>query len=147
MKTFVPKVINWSERRWYIIDAAWKKPWKIATVVASILRWKNKPSFTRHMDGWDYVIITNCEVIKMSDKKKDEVKYYRHSRYAKDWLKVETAKQKLEKDPQFILWHAIKWMIPNNKLKTDMVKRLKLFVWNEHDHQSQNPETIIIDNN
>ncbi len=146
MKTFVPKVINWSERKWYILDATWKKPWKIAAVVANILRWKNKTSFTHHIDNWDYVIITNCESIAISEKKKEEKKYYRHSRYAKDWLKVVTAKQKLEKDPEFVLWHTIKWMIPNNKLKTEMIKRLKLFVWNDHDHISQNPEIININN-
>ena len=144
MKTYVPKTQQWDERKWFIVDATWKKPWKIACVIANTLRGKNKSTFTPFLDTWDYVIVINCEKIAITEKKLDEKKYYRHSRYAKDWLKTETAKQKMEKDPIFVLKHAIKWMIPRNKLKSEIINRLKLFVWSEYNHKAQNPQILEI---
>lgn len=144
MKTFVPKIIKWDERKWFLVDAKWKNVWRIATTIANVLRGKNKPTFTPHLDTWDYVIVINCDKINISEKKLNEKKYYRHSEYAKDWLKTETARQKLEKDPTFIIKNAVRWMIPRNRLKDDIANRLKLFVWNEHNHIAQQPQILEI---
>lgn len=142
MKTYLPK--DNVAKKWYAIDAQWKTLWKIATTVANILRWKSKPTFTPHMDTWDYVVITNCDKFVVTWNKMQDKKYYRHSRYAKDGLKEITAEKMMDKNPKFILQNAVAWMIPNNKLKKWMLMRLKLFVWDVHDHEAQKPVEISI---
>lgn len=142
MKTYLPKINE--EKKWYLLDANWLTLWKIATKVADILRWKYKPTFTPHMDTWDFVVITNANKFVLTWNKMQDKKYYRHSRYAKDGLKTITAEKVLEKDPTFMLNNAVAWMIPNNKLKKWMLMRLKLYVWDEHEHNAQKPEILSI---
>ena len=142
MKTFIPQQLQENQRKWFLIDANWKTLWKISTLAANLLRWKLKSDFTSFFDMWDNVIVINCDKFKLTWNKLKDKKYYRHSRYAKDWLKTQTAEDKMEKDPSFVLKNSIAWMVPSNKLKKDVLKRLKLFVWDDHNHEAQQPEKV-----
>lgn len=141
MKTFLPRDYE-IERNWYHIDATWLTLWKLAVLAANIIRWKNKPYFYPSVDVWDYLIVTNCDKFVVTWNKMLDKKYYSHSRRVKDWLKTFTLKEKMEKDPKFAIREAIYWMLPKNSLKQDMIIRLKLFVWAEHNHQAQTPIVI-----
>jgi len=142
MKTYIPKKTE--NRKWHILDAKWLVLWKIATKVATILRWKDKATYAPHMDNGDFVIITNCDKFILTWNKMQDKKYYRHSQYAKNGLKTITAEKVMEKDPTFVLNNAVAWMISNNKLKKWMLMRLKLYAWEDHEHGAQKPETLSI---
>ncbi len=142
MKTFLPKQLNKADRKWYHIDANGLLLWELSVKVANLLRWRNRPDYTPFIDNWAYVVITNCDKFKVTWNKLDDKIYYRHSKYAKDWLKKESLKEKLEKDPDFAIRYSIMWMIPRNKLKKNYEERLKLFTWDTHTHIAQKPEEI-----
>lgn len=142
MKTYLSKQAKWQERKWYLIDAKDKILWRLAVKIADLLRWKTSPDFVNFIDNWAYVVVTNCDKISLTWNKADTKMYYRHSKYAKDWLKVQNASDKLTKQPEFVLRHAVLWMIPANKLRKDVIERLKLFTWEDHSHVAQQPEII-----
>ena len=142
MKTFIAK--NIENKKWYVIDAQWITLWKIAAKIAPILRWKDKPNFSPHMDNGAFVVITNCDKFILTWNKMQAKNYYSHSRYAKDGLKTIPAERMIVKDPTFMMQHAIAWMIPNNKLKKLILMKLKLFAWDTHTHEAQKPEALII---
>lgn len=144
MKTYLPKQVKWNERKWYIIDAKDKVLWRLATTISNLLRWRNSPSFVNFLDNWAYVVVTNCDKIVLTWNKLNSKMYYRHSRYAKDWLKEENASNKLTRQPDFVLHHAVKWMMTNNKLKKIIIERLKLFTWDDHTHTAQQPEIVTL---
>jgi large subunit ribosomal protein L13 len=141
MKTITPSQIMANERKWYIIDAKDKTLWRLATQLATILKWKNKVSFVPHLDNWDYVIVTNCDKFKVTGNKKQNKLYYRHTGYL-GGLKEISLGDLLIKKPAKPLEFAIKWMLPKNKLRAGMLERLKLFVWDEHTYTAQKPELI-----
>lgn len=143
MKTFVPKKAE-GERKWYLVDANGKTLGRIATEIAKVLRGKNKPEFTPHLDLGDGVVVINAEKINLSTQAKwDQKKYYSHSGYVGN-LKEISAKKLLEKKPTEILRQAVVGMIPKNKLKADMTKRLRIFSGAEHTLQSQKPEALTL---
>ena len=128
-------------RNWYEIDAEGKILGKVAAEIAVRLMGKNKPSYTPHVDGGDFVVVTNAEKIAVTGKKLTDKKYYRHSGYP-GGLKVRNLQEMLEKQPTEVIRKAVERMLPKNKLGSQMIGRLKVFVGNEHVHSAQKPERI-----
>ncbi len=141
MKTITTKQLKWDERKWFIIDAKGQTLGRLATKIATILRGKNKVSFAPHLDNGDYVIVTNCDKFEVTWKKLTDKMYYRHSGYL-GGLKEMNLETLLEKKPTKALEKAVSGMLPKNKLRKEMLSRLKLFTWDEHTFTSQKPELI-----
>ena len=132
------------KRDWYIIDAEGKTLGRVATKAAHILRGKNKPTFTPHIDCGDNVIIVNASKVVLTGNKLEDKKYYNHSGYP-GGLRERTAKVMLEKYPEEMLERAIKGMLPHNRLGRQMSKKLFVYAGSEHKHQAQKPIAIEID--
>lgn len=141
MKTIMPKQINGSERKWYVVDAEGQTLGRLATMVAVMLKGKNKPTFAPHVDNWDYVIVINADKFKVTGNKLEDKSYYRHTWYL-GWLKEISLWDLLEKKPLKAMEFAVSGMLPKNKLRKQMISRLKLFVWAEHSFVAQKPEVI-----
>ncbi len=140
MKTFMasPATID---RKWYVVDAADMTLGRMASEVAKVLRGKNKPIFTPHMDTGDYVIIINAEKIKVTGKKMDQKIYYRHSDYV-GGMKETKLKDKLAKKPEEVIELAVKGMLPKGPLGRQMYKKLFVYAGPEHKHAAQKPEVL-----
>lgn len=132
-----------AEHKWYIIDAENQVTGRLCAEIASILRGKNKPSFTPHADTGDYVIVINVEKIRFTGKKWDLKEYKHHSHYS-GGLKVMTADEMLQKHPERIVEIAVKGMLPKNKLGRAMYKKLFVYKGSEHPHGAQKPEIITL---
>lgn len=141
MKTITPTQLTGAERKWYVIDAQDQTLWRLATKIAVILKGKNKASFASHIDNGDYVIVTNCDKFAVTGKKLTDKIYYRHSGYL-GGLKEISLEDLLEKKPTKALELAVSGMLPKNKLRKEMLSRLKLFTWVEHTYVAQKPELI-----
>ncbi|OIP81617.1 50S ribosomal protein L13 [Candidatus Peregrinibacteria bacterium CG22_combo_CG10-13_8_21_14_all_44_10] len=142
MKTFSPKLEEVDKnRKWYLVDAKDKTLGRIATKIAVILRGKNKPTFSPHIDCGDHVIVINADQIRLSGQKWEQKKYYTHSGYP-GALKTRTAKEIKEKKPEYMLEEAVKGMIPRNRLRTHVLSKLKIYAGEDHKHTAQNPEKI-----
>ena len=129
------------ERKWYVVDAAGCTLGRLASGVASVLRGKNKPQFTPHVDTGDYVIITNAEHIKVTGKKLDQKVYYHHSDYV-GGMKETTLREMLNKKPEKVIELAVKGMLPKGPLGRSMIKKLHVYAGAEHAHQAQKPEVL-----
>jgi len=140
MKTFSPKPSD-VERKWYIVDAADQPVGRICTEVARVLRGKHKPTFARHIDTGDFVIVLNAEKAIFTGRKEDQKKYYRHSTYPGN-LKQETAAEVRKKRPTRIIERAVRGMLPKNKLGRAQLKKLKVYAGAEHPHAAQKPEAL-----
>ncbi len=140
MKTFMasPATI---ERKWYVVDAADMTLGRLASEVAKVLRGKNKPIFTPHMDTGDYVIVVNAAKIKVTGKKLDQKIYYRHSDYV-GGMKETTLKEMMQKYPERVVEHAVKGMLPKGPLGRQMYKKLHVYAGPEHEHAAQKPEVL-----
>ena len=140
MKTFMasPATID---RKWYVVDAADMTLGRMASEVAKVLRGKNKPIFTPHMDTGDYVIIVNAEKIKVTGKKMDQKIYYRHSDYV-GGMKETKLKDKLAKKPEEVIELAVKGMLPKGPLGRQMYKKLFVYAGPDHKHAAQKPEVL-----
>ena len=140
MKTFMasPATI---ERKWYVVDAADMTLGRLASEIAKVLRGKNKPIFTPHMDTGDYVIVVNAEKIKVTGKKLDQKIYYRHSDYV-GGMKETTLKEMMQKYPERVVEHAVKGMLPKGPLGRQMYKKLHVYAGPEHEHAAQKPEVL-----
>ena len=140
MNTFMasPATID---RKWYVVDAEGMTLGRLASEVASILRGKNKPTFTPHMDTGDYVIVVNAEKIKVTGKKLDQKVYYHHSGYV-GGLKETTLKEKLAKKPEQVFELAVKGMLPKGPLGRQMYRKLFVYAGPEHKHAAQKPEVL-----
>jgi large subunit ribosomal protein L13 len=138
VKSFIAKPLE-VERKWYIVDAEGKTLGRLATEVASILRGKKKPTFTPHVDTGDYVIVINAEKVEVTGKKRKEKIYKRHTGYP-GGLREITFEKLQEKNPEEIIRHAIKGMMPDGKLGRQMYKKLKVYAGTEHEHAAQKPE-------
>ena len=141
MKTFMasPATI---ERKWYVVDAADMTLGRLAAGVASVLRGKNKPTFTPHIDTGDYVIIVNADKVKVTGKKLDQKKiYYHHSEYV-GGMKETTLREMLAKKPERVVEHAVKGMLPKGPLGREMYKKLYVYAGPDHKQQAQKPETL-----
>lgn len=140
MKSFIAKPHE-VERKWYVVDAEGKTLGRMASEVAKILRGKNKPTFTPHVDTGDFVIIVNAEKVKLTGKKLDQKMYRWHTGYV-GHLKERTYRDMLQNRPEKVVEAAVKGMLPKNKLGRAMYKKLKVYAGPEHNHAAQNPEAI-----
>ena len=127
------------ERKWYVIDAAGIPLGRVATEVARLLRGKHKPIFTPNVDTGDFVIVINAEKTVLTGKKLDDKKYRWHSGYP-GGLKEMTYRLLMNKAPEKAMEHAVKGMLPHNKLGAQMYKKLKVYKGSEHPHSAQKPE-------
>ena len=142
MKTFVAKEHE-IEKTWYLIDAKEKILGRLASQIANILRGKNKPIFTPHMDAGDYVIVINADKIILTGDKIEKKMYYQHSGCV-GGLKKTTAKEMLLKKPENLLKFAVKGMLPKNSLGRRQLTKLKVYAGQDYPHQAQQPEKLEI---
>ena len=140
MKTFMasPATID---RKWYVVDATDMTLGRLASEVAKVLRGKNKPIFTPHIDCGDNVIVINAEKIKVTGKKMDQKVYYHHSDYV-GGLKEATLREKLAKKPEQVIALAVKGMLPKGPLGRQMFTKLHVYAGPEHKHEAQKPEVL-----
>nr|MBF0221700.1 50S ribosomal protein L13 [Desulfobulbaceae bacterium] len=142
MKTYLTPV-NEIEKKWFIVDAQGKVLGRLASEIATILRGKNKPTYSTFMDNGDYVVVVNAEKVKLTGNKMKDKKYYRHSGYM-GGLTETTASELLEKKPTDMLTFAVKGMLPKNSLGRQQLKKLKVYAGVEHPHEAQQPETLAL---
>ena len=142
MKSFMasPSTI---ERKWYVVDATGHTLGRLSSEIASILRGKNKPTFTPHIDTGYYVIVVNADKIKVTGKKMDQKIYYNHSDYV-GGMKETTLKEKMAKKPEDVIRLAVKGMLPKGPLGRSMITKLHIYAGPEHNHQAQKPEVLEI---
>ncbi len=135
MKTYSikPKEID---RHWYLLDATNQVLGRLATRIAQLLMGKHKPIFTRHLDTGDYVVVINASKISVTGDKLKQKNYYRHSGYP-GGLKVRNLEELLQSQPQKVIEHAVKGMLPRNRLGAKMMKKLRVYAGEEHPHQAQ----------
>ena len=137
MKTYMAKPAE-VERKWYVVDATDMVLGRLASQVAMVLRGKNKPTFTPNVDTGDYVIIINADKVRLTGKKLEK-KYYRyHTGYIGGLKEVQYKKLMAEK-PEFVVYKAVKGMLPKNAMGRTMIKKLHVYAGNEHNHQAQQP--------
>jgi len=134
-KDFTPK--------WYLVDAKDQVLGRLSTEIAVVLRGKNKPQFTPHVDCGDFVVVINAEKVRLTGNKWEDKNYYRHSGHV-GGLKSKTARQVREGHPDRLITYAVKGMLPKNKLSAKLLKKLKVFKGEEHTHKSQNPTVLKI---
>ena len=140
MKSFMasPSTI---ERKWYVVDATGHTLGRLASEVANVLRGKNKPIYTPHIDTGDYVIIVNADKIKVTGKKLEQKIYYHHSDYV-GGMKDATLREKLNKKPEQVIELAVKGMLPKGPLGRQMFTKLHVYAGPDHKHEAQKPEVL-----
>ena len=129
------------ERKWYVVDAEGQTLGRLSSEIAKVLRGKNKPVFTPHIDTGDYVIVINAEKIKVTGKKMDQKIYYNHSDYV-GGMKETTLKEMMDKKPERVIELAVKGMLPKGPLGRSMIKKLHVYAGPEHNHAAQKPEVL-----
>jgi large subunit ribosomal protein L13 len=142
MKTYSAKPADVT-RKWYLIDASEASMGRVATQIAQLLTGKGKPQFTQHIDCGDFVVVVNAGNVKVTGNKLEQKMYYHHSHFP-GGLKEATLKDKMEKDPTHALFHAVRGMLPVNKLRDERLKRLKIYADADHKHDAQKPEKITV---
>ena len=142
MKTFMasPATID---RKWYVVDAEGMTLGRLASEVAKVLRGKNKPIFTPHIDTGDYVIVVNAETVKVTGKKLDQKVYYNHSDYV-GGMKETTLKEMMAKKPEKVVELAVKGMLPKGPLGRSMMTKLHVYAGADHEQAAQKPEVLEI---
>ena len=142
MKSFManPSTV---ERKWYVVDATGHTLGRLASEIASILRGKNKPTYTPHIDTGDYVIVVNSDKIQVTGKKLDQKVYYNHSDYV-GGMKETTLREKMAKKPEDVIYLAVKGMLPKGPLGREMITKLHVYAGADHKHQAQKPEVLEI---
>lgn len=133
------------ERKWYVVDATDMPLGRLSAVVASILRGKNKPTFTPHVDTGDFVIVINAEKVKLTGKKATDKIYYRHSQYP-GGLKAVSAGELRAKNARRLIETSVKGMLPKNTLGRKQLSKLNVYAGSEHPHAAQQPEVLDITN-
>ncbi|MFT5239509.1 MAG: large subunit ribosomal protein L13 [Candidatus Promineifilaceae bacterium] len=140
MKTTLAKDPG-ADRAWFVLDAEGQALGRISVKIADILRGKNKPTFTPHVDTGDFVVVINAEKVKLSGKK-EEMKLYRTYSGWRGGLKEKTAAAVRERHPERLIQHAVKGMLPKNNLSRQMFTRLKVYAGEAHPHVAQQPQTV-----
>ncbi len=141
MKSYVPKPDE-IRREWVVMDASDKVLGRLATQVARLLRGKHKPDFTPFLDTGDFVVVVNAKQVRLTGNKLEDKKYYRHSGKPGS-LKVETAKERIEKYPERVIQAAVWGMLPKNRLGRKLLKKLKVYSGPDHPHQAQQPKNYV----
>ena len=129
------------ERKWYVIDAEGKSLGRVATLAATYLRGKNKPTYTPHIDCGDYIIIINAQKVNLTGNKLENKMYYDHSMY-QGGLRERNAKTMIEKYPEEMIERAVKGMLPHNRLGRQMYKKLFVYAGDTHKQEAQKPEVL-----
>lgn len=129
------------ERKWYVVDASAYTLGRLASEVAAVLRGKNKPTFTPHIDTGDYVIVVNAEKVQITGKKLEQKIYYSHSEYV-GGMKEATLKEMMAKKPEKVIELAVKGMLPKGPLGRAMFDKLHVYAGPDHKHQAQKPEAL-----
>lgn len=142
MKTYSAKPTEVT-RKWYVVDASEAPLGRVATQIATLLTGKGKPMFTHHIDCGDFVVVTNAENLVVTGKKLTDKKYYHHTLYP-GGIKEASLAQKMAKDPTSIITHAVRGMLPVNKLRPGRLERLKVYAGSEHKHEAQKPEKFSV---
>jgi large subunit ribosomal protein L13 len=140
MKTHLPKV-NLDERKWHVIDADGAVLGRLAVQVADILRGKNKPVYTAHLDAGDFVVVINAEKVKVTGKKETAKEYMSYSGW-KGGEKYVTVAQRRATQPEKLIHHAVKGMIPKNRLGRVLLTKLKVYKGPDHPHSAQQPAAL-----
>jgi large subunit ribosomal protein L13 len=130
-------------RHWYLVDASEAPIGRVATQIATLLTGKGKPQFTKHIDCGDFVVVINAAQAVATGDKVNKKMYYRHSNYP-GGLKSATLGEKLEQDPAFVITHAVRGMLPVNKLRDARLLRLKVYADADHKHEAQKPQPISV---
>lgn len=142
MKTYLAPV-NEIEKKWYVVDAENKVLGRLASEIANRLRGKHKPTFSSFIDNGDFIIVTNAEKVALTGNKLDDKMYYRHTGYM-GGLKETSAKDLLVKHPTDLIMHAVRGMLPKNKLGRAQLKKLKIYAGTNHPHAAQQPAELDI---
>lgn len=140
MKTFSIKPADVT-RKWYVLDASEIPLGRLATAISSLLLGKGKPTVTPHVDGGDYVIVINSANLVVTGKKQTDKKYHRHSGFP-GGLYTRTLSEQMDRDPNKVIFNAVRGMLPVNKLRDGRLARLKIYTDDQHNHAAQKPETI-----
>ena len=140
MKSFMASTAK-VERKWYVVDATGYTLGRLSSEIAKVLRGKNKPTFTPHIDTGDYVIVVNAEKVKVTGKKLDQKIYYNHSDYV-GGMKETTLREMLAKKPEKVVELAVKGMLPKGPLGRQMITKLHVYAGPEHEHAAQKPEVL-----
>ncbi len=140
MKTYSAKPLE-VERKWYLIDAEGEVLGRLATKIANILRGKNKPEYTPHVDTGDFVIVINAEKVVVTGKKETDKIYYHHTGFP-GGLKSASVKEVREKFPERLIEYAVKGMLPHNTLGDEQFQKLKVYAGSQHPHAAQKPIVI-----
>ena len=138
MKSYMARPLE-VERKWYVVDAEGQTLGRLATEIARILRGKNKPQYTPHVDTGDFVVVVNAEKVVVTGRKAEQKVYRRHSGYP-GGLKTTTYEQMLERKPTEILRRAVRGMMPKTRLARQQLRKLKIYAGPEHPHAAQNPQ-------
>ncbi|MBW4575645.1 MAG: 50S ribosomal protein L13 [Aphanothece sp. CMT-3BRIN-NPC111] len=141
-KTYLPPQ-NSLEHKWYVVDAADQRLGRLATEIATILRGKNKPTFTPHMDTGDFVIVVNAEKVAVTGKKRSQKLYRRHSGRP-GGMKTETFAKLQDRLPERIVEQAVRGMLPKNSLGRQLFTKLKVYAGSSHPHDAQQPQELKI---
>ena len=129
------------ERKWYVVDAEGQTLGRLSAEIAKVLRGKNKPVFTPHIDTGDYVVVVNAAKVKVTGKKLDQTVYYHHSDYV-GGMKETTLREMMAKKPEAVIEMAVKGMLPKGPLGRTMIKKLHVYAGPEHEQQAQKPEVL-----
>jgi large subunit ribosomal protein L13 len=140
MKSYMARPLE-VERKWYVVDAEGQTLGRLATEIARILRGKNKPQYTPHVDTGDFVVVVNAEKVVVTGKKAEQKVYRRHSGYP-GGLKETSYEQMMERRPAEILRRAVRGMMPKNRLARQQLRKLKIYAGPEHPHAAQNPQKL-----
>jgi len=142
MKTYLPKV-NLDERKWHVIDADGAILGRLAAQVANVLRGKDKAIYTPHLDAGDFVVVINAEKIRLTGKKETQKSFMTYSGW-KGGEKYRTVEQVRSKQPEKLITHAVRGMVPKNRLGRTLMTKLKVYKGTEHPHSAQQPATLAV---
>ena len=137
MKSYMARPLE-VERKWYVVDAEGKHLGRLATEIVRVLRGKNKPQYTPHVDTGDFVVVVNAEKIHVTGQKLDQKMYWRHSGYP-GGIRGRTLREQLERRPTEVIRKAVKGMLPKNSLGRKMLSKLKVYAGPDHPHAAQRP--------
>ena len=129
------------ERKWWLVDASGRTLGRLAARLATILQGKNKPVYTAHVDTGDFVVVVNADKIRITGRKLEQKEFFRHSGYP-GGQKSTMLKEMFEKHPERVLMHAVKGMMPKNRLGRAQLKKLKIYSGAEHPHEAQQPQVL-----
>ncbi len=129
------------ERAWYVVDADGETLGRLATRIADQLRGKTKPQYTPYIDTGDFVVVVNCERVRVTGKKLEQKRYYKHSGYP-GGLRERTLAEQLRRHPEDVIRHAVKGMLPKNRIARAQLRKLKIYAGGQHPHAAQQPQPL-----